>query len=161
MRFEELDEILGEYAPFLRSLNDNEDNELTLQIAPTRVDKRQEVSESGEPNDALRSLLNGSRPLLPNKQSVYEIVFDNYIIYQVGSESFCSGSPNEKYTGRYLRVYEKSALLNRLGEFSDAQTLADGSYYPGKWTHYEVVTQNHVTDVISVGKPIVNILLGT
>lgn len=161
MRFEELDEILGEYAPFLRSLNDNENNCLTLRIAPSYVGESREVSESEEPNDALRHLLNGSRPLVPDEESVYEIVFDNYIIYQVGNESFCSGDPNDKYTGRFLRIYESSALLNRLGEFTDAQTLADGSYYPGKWTHYEVVTQNHIIDMISLCEPKVNISNGT
>lgn len=153
--------MLGEYAPFLRSLNDNEDNELTLRIAQSHIGECREVSESEEPNDALRHLLNGSRPIVPDEENVYEIVFDNYIIYQVGNESFCSGDPNDKYTGRYLRVYESSVLLNRLGEFSDAQTLEDGSFYPDKWTHYEVIAQNHIIDVISLEEPKVNILRGT
>ncbi len=119
------------------------------------------MSESEEPNAALRRLLNESRPLLVNEERVYEIVFDRYIIYQVGNESYCSGSPNDKFSGRFLRIYESSALLNRLGEFTDAQVLEDGSHYPGKWTHYGIVTQNHIIDAVSLGEPKVNILRGT
>lgn len=161
MRFEELDERLGEYASFLRSLNDGKDNRLTLQISPSQIGERSELSAGEEPNDALRRLLNGLHPIVPDEESVYEIVFENYIIYQVGNESFCSGDPNDKFSGRFLRIYESSALLRRLGELTDAQTLEDGSYYPAEWTHYEVVTQNHIVDVISLEEPRVNILRGT
>lgn len=164
MTFEELDktlDALGGHAPFLLSLNDGEDNELTLRIAPSFVGEQREISESEEPNATLRRLLTESRPLLVNEESVYEIVFDRYIIYQVGNESYCSGSPNDKHTGNFLRIYESSALLNRLGEFTDAQVLEDGSRYPGKWTHYGIVTQNHIIDAVSLGEPRVNILRGT
>lgn len=161
MTFEELDKIQGEYMPFLISLNDGEDNELELRIAPSCVGERREVSESEEPNAALRSLLNESRPLFADEENVYEVFFDRYIIYQVSNESFCSGDPNDKYEGRFMRIYESSALLNRLGEFTDAQVLEDGLYYPKKWTHYEIVTQNHIIDVISLDEPRVNISCST
>lgn len=164
MTFEELDktlDALGGHAPFLLSLNDGEDNELILRIAPSIVGEQREVSESDEPNAALRRLLKDSRPLLVNEESVCEIVFDRYIIYQVGNESLCSGYPNERRTGNFLRIYESSALLNRFGEFTDAQLLEDGSYYPGKWTHYGIITQNHIIDVVSLDEPNVNILRGT
>lgn len=162
MTFEELDKnlertALNGYAPFVLSLSDCTDNELTVTIAPSYAGEPNEVAERDEPNPVLRELLNKSRPLLPDEKRVYEIRFDNYIIYQTGNESFCSGNPNDKYSGRFLRVYERSALLERIGEFSDAQALEDGTYYPGKWTHYGIVTQSHIIDVISVGKPIVNI----
>lgn len=164
MTFEELDktlDALGGHAPFLLSLNDGEDNELTMRIASSFVGEQREVSESDEPNTALRRLLTESRPLLVNEERVYEIVFDRYIIYQVSSESYCSGDPNGKFSGRFLRIYESSALLNRLGEFTDAQVLEDGSHYPGKWTHYGIVTQNHIIDIVSLDEPKVNISRGT
>lgn len=161
MTFTELDKTLGGHAPFLLSLNDGEAGELTLRIAPSFVGEQREASESEEPNDALRRLLNESRPLLVSEEREYTITFENYIIYQVGNESYCSGSPNDKYSGRSLRIYESSALLNRLGEFTDAQLLEDGSPYPGKWTHYGIVTQNHIIDIISLSEPNVNISRGT
>lgn len=158
MTFEELDKIFETaYAPFMLALSDCEDNELTVTVAPSYVGEPSDITELDEPNDVLRGLLNKSRPLLPDEKRVYEITFDNYIIYQVGNESFCSGDPNDKYSGKYLRVYERSALLERIGEFSDAQVLDDGTYYPGKWAHYEIVTQNHIIGVISDNAPSVNI----
>lgn len=157
MTFEELDKIFGKYAPFMLSLSDTEDNELSVTIALSEIGEIGELSESDEPNPAIRELLSKSRPLLPNESRVFTITFERYIIYQVGNESFCSGNPNDKFSGRFLRIYESSALLNRLGEFSDAQILEDGTYYPGKWAHYEIVTLNHIIDVISLKEPTVNI----
>lgn len=166
MTFEELDKEFVRtspdgLAPFMLSLSDGEDNELTVTIAPSYAGEKRRFSEREEPNSKLRALLNNSRPILPDEKRVYTITFEGYIIYRVGNESYCSGSPNDKYTGRFLRVYEKSALLEHIEEFSDAQMLSDGTYYPGKWSHYEIVTQNHIIGVISHLKPNVNVLCGT
>lgn len=161
MTFEELDKTFGDYAPFMLSLSEREDNELTVRLAPSSVGEQREFSENDEPNPALRGLLNKSRPLLPETERSLEITFDNYIIYQVGNESFCSGDPNERFRGRFLRIYESSFLLDNISRITDAQTLGDGSYYPSKWTHYRIITMNHIIDVISVGKPIVNISRST
>lgn len=65
------------------------------------------------------------------------------------NESFWSGDPNEVRHGRYLITFEKSKLLSHLEEITDAQKLDDGAFYPGKWTHYAIYTQDHVIDVIS------------
>lgn len=166
MTFEELDKELvrtspDDLAPFMLSLSEGEDNELTVRIAPSYAGEKREFSEDEEPDPKLRGLLNKSRPILLDEKRVYTITFEGYIIYQVGNESYCSGSPNDKYTGRFLRVYETSALLERIGEFSDAQMLSDGTYYPGKWAHYEIVTQNHIIGVISHREPSVNVSRGT
>ena len=160
MRFEELDREL-EYAPFMLSLSDCTDNELTVRIAPARVGEQREITELDEPNAALRQILNRSRPLMPDEQRVYEITFDNYLIYQVGNESFCSGDPNSKYLGKFLRKYDSSPLLEHLGDFTDAQILEDGTYYPREWTHYQVITLNHIIDVVSLGEPTVNVISPT
>lgn len=156
MNFEELDKEL-EYTPFMLSLVDVTDNELTVRIAQAYAGEPRELNGLDEPNPALRDILNGSRPLLPDEQRVCEIRFDNYLIYQVGNESFCSGDPNERYSGRFLRVYDSSVLLAHLGDFTDAQMLRDGTYYPKKWTHYRIITLNHIIDVVSLGEPTVNI----
>lgn len=162
MTFEELDShIGGVYAPFLLSLCDGGDNELSVRIAPSYAGELREIGADEEPNAALRGLISASRPLLPDKKRVYEIVFERYIIYRVGNESFVSGDPNDMYTGKFLRIYEKSFLLDNIGALSDAQTLDSGEYYPGKWRHYEIVTQNHIISVISHNEPIVNVLQGT
>ena len=38
---------------------------------------------------------------------------------------------------------------------TDARRFEDGSYYPGKWTHYGIYTQNHVIDVIAWREPMI------
>ena len=160
MKFEELDRGL-EYAPFMLSLSDCTDNELTVRIAEAYAGEPCELTELDEPNAALRGILNRSRPLMPDEQRVYEITFDNYLIYQVGNESFCSGDPNSKYSGKFLRKYERSALLEHLGDFTDAQILEDGTHYPKEWTHYQIITLNHIIDVASLGEPTVNVISPT
>lgn len=157
MTFRELDETLGAFAPFMISLSEGGDNELSVTVAPSELGENRELSESDEPNSAIRELMNKSRPILPYENTAFTITFEGYILYQVGNESYCSGSPRDRFTGKFLRVYESSALLERLGELSDAQVLADGTYYPAKWAHYEIVTQNHIISVISSNKPSVNI----
>lgn len=158
MTFEELDtELSSGFAPFMLSLSEGEDNELSVTISPSEVGERRGFSEKDEPNPAIRELLSSSRPLLPNEDKAFTITFEGYILYQVGNESYCSGNPRDKFTGKFLRIYESSALLEHLGELSDAQILADGTFYPGKWAHYEIVTQNHIISVISHNKPSVNI----
>ena len=42
--------------------------------------------------------------------------------------------------GKYLIIFEKSKLLDSLVQMTDARKLEDGSYYPGKWTHYGIYT---------------------
>lgn len=158
MTFEELDtELSSGFAPFMISLSEGEDNELSVTISPSEVGENREFSEDEEPNPAIRELMNKSRPILVNERRRYTITFEGYILYQVGNESYCSGNPRDRFMGKFLRVYESSALLERVGDFSDAQILADGTFYPAKWSHYEIVTQNHLISVISFKEPSVNI----
>lgn len=158
MTFQELDKkISGGFAPFMIKLSEGEDNELSVTIMPSEVGEKCEFSEDDEPNPVIRGLLNDSLPILPNENEAYTITFEGYILYQVGNESYCSGSPRDKFTGRFLRVYESSALLEYIGELSDAQILEDGTFYPAKWAHYEIVTQNHIISIISYIEPSVKI----
>lgn len=158
MTFEELDEILAvaSYAPFMLSLSEGRDNELTVRIAPSYVGESREITEEEVPNPQLRRILNDSRPIEIDSERAYEITFDRYIIYQVGNESFCSGNPNDEFSGNFLRVYTRSFLLDNLSRMTDAQICDDGSYYPAKWTHYQIITLNHIVDVISLKEPSVN-----
>lgn len=75
MTFEELDKALGKYAPFMLSLSEGEDNELTVMIAPSCAGERRGFSEDEEPNPKLRGLLNDSRPILPDEEWAYTIFF--------------------------------------------------------------------------------------
>lgn len=158
MTFEELDKILenSQYAPFILSLSEAGDNELTVKLAASCIGECTEVTEENEPNTQLREILNRSKPLILDSRCIYEITFEGYIIYQICNESFYSGNPNDVFSGRFLRIYEKSFLLDNLSQMTDAQELDNGSYYPAKWAHYGIVALNHIIDVVSTNNPIVN-----
>ena len=152
--FETLDQMLGDHAPFLISLSDGLQEELHVIISAAEVGDLGDNIPNFEGVDetarqALQGILAESRSIEMNENCLFEVCFHDYIIYQIRNESFWSGDPNEIRHGKYLIIFEKSKLLSHLEEITDAQQLDDGSFYPGKWTHYGIYTQTHVIDVIS------------
>ena len=159
--FEELDRMSGDYAPFLISLSDGVEGELRMIISAANVGDGGGNIANFEGIDevtkqALNGILTNARPIEMNENCLIEICFNDYIIYQVRNESFCSYDSDEIRHGNHLITFEKSNLLSRLGEMTDAQQFDDGSFYPGKWTHYGIYTQNHVIDVVSHCQPVVS-----
>lgn len=139
--FETLDTILGSEAPFLLSISDGLQEELRLVIAAAKIGSigghTPEFNDSDKvTKQALREILADTSPIEINKQCVYEICFHEYILYQIRNESFCSYAPDEVGCGKYMVLLEKSELLSSLSEITDVQQLEDGTFYPGKWTHY-------------------------
>ena len=152
--FEELDLMLGNHAPFLMSLSDGLQEELHIVIAAAEVgDVGSNIPDFEGVNEstrqALHEILADTQPIKADERRLFEICFHDYIIYQIRNESFWSGDPHEVRHGKYLITFEKSKMLSHLEEITDAQQLDDGSFYPGKWAHYGIYTQNHVIDIIS------------
>lgn len=81
----------------------------------------------------------------------WEIVFEDYILYQVRNESFCSFAPEESRTGKYLAVFETSKLLEYLPLAVDARLLEHTS----PWKHYAIFTQDQIIDVIASKEPVI------
>ena len=79
------------------------------------------------------------------------IVFEDYILYQIRNESFCSFAPEESRTGKYLTVFETSRLLEYLPLAVDAGLLEHTS----PWKHYAVFTQDQIIDVIASKEPVI------
>lgn len=154
LTFEELDLLLGKQAPFLSSLSDGPDNELRVVISAAVTG---EVGDGikKDVSDALQDILSKCRPITPDRHALYEIYFENYILYQTRNDSFTSYAPDEVRSGKSLIIFESSRLLDSLPLFSDAFRLDNGSWYPGPWKHYGIYTQNHVIDVVSHCPPIV------
>lgn len=150
LSFEALDPMLGEQAPFLVSLSDGLQQELNIVIAAAQLGK------TGCKMPCFTEILSSARPIETDESCMFRIRFPNYIIYQIRNESYYSYDPEEVRHGRYLITFEKSRLLSRLSEITDAQQLGDGSFYPGKWTHYGIYTQNQITDVVSHCPPVVS-----
>lgn len=161
LAFEKLDLLLGNHAPFLISLSDGLQEELHIVIAAAEVRVEggnipdfEEVNEATR--EVLQEILADTQPIEINERRLFEICFHDYIIYQIRNESFSSFDPQEIRCGKYLITFEKSKLLSRLNEITDAQQLEDGSFYPDKWTHYGIYTQNHVIDVVSHCAPVIS-----
>lgn len=150
LSFEALDLTLGEHAPFLISMSDGLQQELHIIIAAAQI------GEANRNAPDLVDLLSNTRPIEIDEKRMFEICFPDYIIYQIRNESYCSYDPAELWRGRYLITFEKSQLLSRLSEITDAQRLDDGSFYPGKWTHYGIYTQNQIIDVVSHCPPTIS-----
>jgi hypothetical protein len=150
LSWEALDRRLGDQDPFLLSLEDGPDNLLRLVVAGAALGPSEDSPETGLP--ALDEILQKAVPILPG-ETRWEIVFEDYILYRTRSESYCSYEPGETGAGKYLRILEKSRLLEELPEITLAQKLPDGSCFPGPWRHYRIYTQNHITDVVTSVPP--------
>lgn len=127
---------------------------LRIVIAEAGVsDAASEISSEEEPNDALREILSGSKPIEVTESSArYEIVFDDYIAYAVTNESFAGGI-EEKFEGRLARIYSESAFLNYIGQGTFAT-----EEYPGPFVHYGLCCLNQVIDIVSENPPVVRLI---
>jgi hypothetical protein len=127
---------------------------LRIVIAEAGVsDAAPQLSLEEEPNEALRKILNESKPIEATDSSVrYEIVFDDYIAYTVTNESYAGGI-EEKFEGRLARVYSESAFLNYIsqGTFATAE-------YPGPFIHYGFCCLNQIIDIVSERSPTVKLI---
>jgi len=107
------------------------------------------ANKEEQPNDAIRELVNSSRPVEVTKNSkVYEVLFEDYITYSVINESYVSGSENEEYTGNLARVYTKSNFLDYVRKATFAT-----QEFPGPFKHYGFCCGDHIVDVASVEAP--------
>ena len=156
LTFESLDrELNNAHGLFLTELNANQDNELRISFSPG---KEADGTVNHKVVEVYEKLLESCVAIVPDEDCLYEIMFDDYIIYQIRNESFSSYDPDEIKHGHNLIKFEKSKLLDYLRVSTDAQQLGSGEYYPGKWEHYGIYTQNHIIDVISLCHPKVRIL---
>ena len=107
-----------------------------------------DVTETEEPNIAIREILKGSKPIEVTDQSArYEIIFDDYIAYAITNESY-AGNIEEEYEGKLARIYSKSAFLNYVSQ----GTIAT-SEYPGPFKHYGFCCLNQIIDIVSEEPP--------
>ena len=140
-------------APFLLSLEDTPDNVLRIVIAfPKEGEEGADLDNFPEPyKSRVEDMLIHSRPVYEDMDQVYEIVFDDYVIYQNRNESYTVWDDYEIGRGNYLIIFEKSRLLDYyedvLFDFDDEETKRE------KRKHYGIYTENHILDVISNSEP--------
>lgn len=152
--FNYCDELLGDKAPFLRSLSDNPAAELTIEIERAVIGNV--MGKRKWFPDSIGAILEKSRPVTADESVRITIQFPRYILYQVRDESWSAWDPRGVWEGKYLRIFSESGLLQRIE--TETTVCRDGdSYLPGKWRHYGIYTQNHVVDVISHIEPVMTI----
>ncbi len=140
--------------PFLMDLRDGPDNELHIVLAA------EEIGDSGYvpgdiDNQELRKLIAPLKQLIPSEEKLWLITFEGYIMYTIRNESYSQYSLDERSEGRVLRIYDTSILLDYVTKATIAQQFDDGEWFPGKWKHYAISTQNHTVDVIAVEEPVI------
>lgn len=128
---------------YLESISEPEDNSLCLILAEASSDGPEKDIAIGE------TALSGSRAIeTVSGSAIYEVLFEDYICYNVVNESYAQDAAQDKYVGKLARVYERSAYL----EFVKVSTFATLEY-PGPFTHFGFCCLNHCIDVISMTEP--------
>jgi hypothetical protein len=98
----------------------------------------------------------GGRPIEPDATCrFFRLVFEerHMIAYLVSNESYSRyPEPYEEFTGKRLRIFSRSHLL----EFTKKTSYATDQH-PGKLEHYQIVCENHVVDVIATGPPLISL----
>ena len=85
-----------------------------------------------------------------NSNSIYKIIFEQYLMYLVRNESYTSLDSYEERSGNYFILFNKSRLLDIL----DTMIIhTDDHSFPGIGIHYGVYTCDHIIDIISAHKP--------
>lgn len=157
------------FSPWLISLSEDGDLRIVIgAIAGKAGDALPNCSEMDEETGSiLRRLFQGKRPFppvaggqtyeTPFPHYWYEIVFPNYITYQIRNESYCTYDPDEIRHGRYLLTFERSVMLSHMEQTIDIPLLRH-AHGIDHWTHYGIYTSDHIIDVISPDAPRITVL---
>ena len=145
----------GWMPPFLLALQDCEDHELRVVIAfPRTGEKGEDLEDFPEPvKSSVEEMLMDSTSIYENMDQVYEILFQDYILYQNYDERFSFRDEYESWKGKHLVVYERSRLLDYCRTVLLDVDLPPGNVNTRK--HYGIFTEFHILEVITHTDPII------
>ena len=134
----------------LLEIGETDDWKFRMLIAEMQVlDRPTLVSVDKHPNEIERTLLADTNPIeITDKSAIYEVTFEDYVMYSVRNESYVHGNDYDEYEGDIFRIYSKSQFL----DFLKISTFAAHDY-PGPFKHYGFITSDHVIDIASVEPP--------
>ena len=118
----------GRRAPFLLTLCEEDENELHITICYAKAEPNAQTPSTG--NAALDDILAHCTPLCPDENAKNELIFENYLLYQVRNESYCVFDADEVRGGTYLCTFERSKLLDYLPRAIDVHLIPDGTDAP-------------------------------
>ena len=102
----------GRRVSFLLTLCEEDENELHITICCVKAEPNAQTPSTG--NAALDDILAHCTPLCPDENAKIELIFENYLLYQVRNESYCVFDADEVHSGTYLCTFERSKLLDYL-----------------------------------------------
>jgi hypothetical protein len=143
--FDYFDEMGACKRLFLQEYSEPTTNGLRILVAEGKI------SPQAVPISVAGQSLGEGFPVRIEADSVrFELVWDEYIVYQMVNELYAEPPEelNEGLVNHLVRVYDSSNLLRYAK--STTNTSDD---YPGKALHYEIVCEHHVVDVISHIRP--------
>ena len=133
--------------PYILNINDNIDNVLKIIVSlPYSGEKGSEASNTG--NKDLDEILKKAYPVLIDYNEIYEITFESYIMYQTRNESFAYLDENSKVLGEYFTIIKNSSYLKMVKSITFYYDM-----FGDKYTHYGILSWNHVVDIISAEEP--------
>lgn len=136
----------SQLAPFVISVKDDIDNQLSIIIAlPKHINSKPDYDDQ-----RISKILSNATQVGADIDRMYEIRFETCIIYQCRNESYTSYVPNEIVRGKYLVIYEQSPLLDYY-----KNVISDKDYEKLNRKHYGIFSENHIIDVISNEPPII------
>lgn len=83
-------------------------------------------------------------------KGIYEIIFEDYILYQVRNESFCVYDSEEIRKGDVFIIFEKSKLLERLS--NPPENLLIGCHKQ-QYRHYGIYCGDYIIDIVAFNEP--------
>ena len=98
----------GRRAPFLLTPCEEDENELHITICCAKAEPNAQTPSTG--NAALDDILAHCTPLCPDENAKIELIFENYLLYQVRNESYCAFDADEVHSGTYLRTIQTARL---------------------------------------------------
>ena len=133
--------------PYILNINDNIDNVLKIIVSlPYSGEKGSEASNTGNKN--LDEILKKAYPVLIDYNEIYEITFESYIMYQTRNEFFAYPDENSKISGEYFTIIKNSSYLKMVKSITFYYDM-----FGDKYTHYGILSWNHVVDIISAEEP--------
>ncbi|MEM9275299.1 MAG: hypothetical protein AAGA80_20395 [Cyanobacteria bacterium P01_F01_bin.143] len=141
--FEQINSHRYLYCTFI---GEPEENSLRLELAESKA-----YGSTEDIRITKDVVISDSRPIgVVSGCSIYQVIFDTYICYNVTNESYAQNATEDEYLGRLYKIYKKSAFLS----FIKQSTFAT-SDYPGPFKHYGFCCLNHIIHVVSCEQPII------
>ena len=142
---------------FAQSIREVE--ELTLEVIIAEAKAQAEIFVPRDRTE-VEQLLVGSSPIETDSTCrIFRLIFDrrHMVSYTVLNESYgVYPKPPEEFTGKLLRTFSRSHLL----DFTKQTTCASDEYPGGVLQNYQIVCLNHVIDVICTAPPKITVVSG-